>query len=297
MVDALAISDSVTCGEDVAGNLTRMISLAPEHCRGCADYHVTNAAVRLLDNAPWKHARTALLGALGPIFNELEVRGDAPVDVVVAGCADTAVLSTCVHAAWAVGDKFLRRVRFATFDQCRSPLILCAEYAAQNGLQVYTEALDLTEAPKVFPADVIVIHHLLPFVDEGRLNHLLQTLGSWLKPNGRLVIWHDVATEEDEEPNLVVKVSRIARIKAMVDDGSVTINEAKDRFFSRLDHYVGAISQDPPCLSELEPFKALISSAGLAIRSIDITPHNCPMRTRRYLMVIAGRTEPVADNS
>jgi hypothetical protein len=283
------IADPATCGEDVAGNLERMISIAPGHCPDCADYHITNAAVRLLDRAPWRRARPALLNALAPLLVEIGARGNAPIDVVIAGSADTAALSTCGHAAWAAGDGILGRTRFTVLDRCRSPLVICDVYGAGNGLTVHTEALDLTSTAKVFSADIIVVHHLLPFVAEDQVAGLLRRLGGWLKEGGRLVLWHDVAPREDEGPNRRVKAARIAEIKARVGKGAIAITEPADVFFARLDKYVGTISEDPSSLAELESVKDLIASAGFAIRSLDVSPHTCPSRARRYLMIVAER--------
>jgi hypothetical protein len=288
-VSVAGIADPATCGEDVAGNLRRMISIAPAHCPDCADYHITNAAVRLLDRAPWKRARPALLDALAPLLAEVGARGSAPIDVVIAGSADTAVLSTSGHAAWAAGDGIFRRTRFTVLDRCPSPLVLCDDYGARNGLRVHTEAVDLTSTAKAFPADIIVVHHLLPFVAEDQVAGLLRRLGGWLKEGGRLVLWHDVAPRGDEEANRRVKAARIAEIKARVGEGDIAISEPADVLFARLDKYVGAISEDPSSLAELESVKDLIASTGLAIRSLDVSPHSCPSRARRYLMIVAER--------
>ena len=83
-----------------------------------------------------------------------------------------------------------------------------------------------------------------------------------------------------------MKTSRVAELKARVRSGDISIAEPVERFFSRLDRYLGATSDDPLCLSDLELLKPLIERAGLRIVSIDNQPHSCPSRQRRYLMIV-----------
>ena len=80
----------------------------------------------------------------------------------------------------------LRRARFTVLDRCPSPLLLCEAYAAQNGLRILAETADLTTTSRAFPANLIVVHHLLPFLPEAEIPGALERLRSWLKENGRV---------------------------------------------------------------------------------------------------------------
>ena len=287
------LSDPVACGEELARNLKRMIAVAPEYCDGCADYHIANATLRLLDNAPWKRGgRKALVDAVRPVFADLAARNVDRIDVVVAACADTAVLSSCAHAAWCEGETSINRVHFTVLDRCRTPLAVCEDYAVQHDLRVKTAAIDLSETRCEFPADIIVIHNLLPFVTIDRQVRLLQTLGSWLKDGGRVVLWQLVIPPDDRDRDIAIRVERVAIMKAMVEEGRIEINEPKEAFFRRIEPYADDNRPGQPRSSSTTALRELIASAGLEVCSIKELPHNCPLRTKLYVMVIAGRPSP-----
>ena len=47
------LGDHVTCGEDIARNVTQTISFAPQYCDFCADYHIVNTLKRLSGLMSW----------------------------------------------------------------------------------------------------------------------------------------------------------------------------------------------------------------------------------------------------
>ncbi len=287
------LADPVACGEDLARNLKQMIAIAPRHCDTCADYHIANATHRLLDNAPWKRGgRKTLVDTVRPILAELAARKADPVDVVVAGSADTAVLSSCAHAAWLESESFLDRVRFTVLDRCRTPLIVCEDYAALHGLEVTTNALDLSQTSRKFPANLIILHNLLPFVSVDRQVGLLQTLGGWLREGGRVVLWQLVIPPDDRERDVLTRVKRVQAMKAMVEDGTIEINEPKATFFGRIEQYADDNRPGQPRSPDTVSLKKLIASAGLEMHSIEELPHNCPLRSKLYVMIVAGRPSP-----
>ncbi len=206
------LADAATCGEDLARNVRQAIAIAPETCPGCADYHITSTLKRLIGKTVWERgARKALLDTLRPVFAELAARDTERIDVVIAACADTAVLSTCAHAAWLAGETILSRTHFAVVDRCRTPLVLCQDYGDQHGLQVGTEVVELLEPSRDFPADLIVLHNLLPFVPEDLQAGLLATFGRWLKTDGRLVIWNPVLAPDDRDGSHSTRAAAVRR--------------------------------------------------------------------------------------
>ncbi len=122
-------------------------------------------------------------------------------------------------------------------DQRRTSLAICEDYAVQHGLQVKTIAVDLNETRSEFPADMIVIHNLLPFVAVDRQVSLLRTLGSWLKDGGRVVLWQLVIPPDDRDRDVATRVNRVAIMKAMVEHGRIDINAPKETFFGRIEQY------------------------------------------------------------
>jgi len=285
-----SLSNPESCGEDLEENLNRTIAMAPSHCAGCADYHIANATVRLLDNAPWRRgAGKALLEALQPIFTRLKAGNTNPIDVVAAACADTAVLSACAHAAWIEDPQMLKRIRHTVIDRCPTPLALCEEFAARHDLQIRTNRVDLSNTERTFPADLIVLHNLLPFIPQDRHVGMLRQLGSWLKSGGRMVLWQLVIPPEDRDGDVLTRIKRVADMKAMVESGRITISETKETFFARLDRYADDNRPGQPRSPDTAALRSLIASAGLEISSIEEFPHNCPHRSKLYVMIVAGR--------
>jgi hypothetical protein len=288
---APGLTDAETCGEDLPHNLKRMITIAPASCAGCSDYHIFNAAKRLSGHTPWSHgARGYLFDMLAPLFAELSERAEDRFDVVVAACADTAILSTCAHAVWRQHEGLLSRVRFTVLDRCRSPLVLCEEYAARHGLEVRTEAVDLLDTSASFPADLIVLHNFLPFVPMEQHALLMKTLHGWLKPNGNLFMWNTVLAAEDHEAIALRWKAQIAAVKSMIEAGTIEINEPKEVLFARLDRNVADTRPGMRRCADIESMKELIASAGLRTKSIEEISKTRRERGTSYIRVVAGRS-------
>jgi hypothetical protein len=262
-------ADPTICGEDLRGNLKRAISFAPDHCAGCADYHIVSTLKRITGHMLFERGgRPALIDALRSIFGGMTTT-DGDFDVVVAACADTGVLSTCAHAAWAAGEGWLARSRFTVLDRCRTPLMLCEEYASRNGLTVRTEVVDLLETTREFPADLILVHNFLPFVPADRHHDLLRRLGSWLKPDGRVVIWQPVLPAGDRERFHLRQKKQVGDIVAAIESGTIDINEPKEALVARVERNVMQVGPAMMNMMDPESLKALIGSAGFDLRSFD----------------------------
>lgn len=262
-------ADPTICGEDLRGNLKRAISFAPENCVGCADYHIVSALKRITGHTLFERGgRPALLEALRSIFGAMTTpTGD--FDVVIAACADTGVLSTCAHAAWAAGKGWLGRSRFTVLDRCRTPLMLCEEYAGRNGLTVRTNVVDLLETTREFPADLILVHNFLPFVPADRHRDLLRRLGRWLKPGGRVVIWQPVLPAGDRDRFHQRQKKQVGDIAAAIEGGTIEINEPKETLIARLERNVMQVGPAMQNIMDAAALKALIGSVGFDLRSFD----------------------------
>jgi hypothetical protein len=262
-------ADPAICGEDLKGNLKRAISFAPENCDGCADYHIVSTLKRLTGHTLFERGgRPALLEALRSIFSGMRPTADG-FDVVVTACADTGVLSTCSHAAWAAGEEWLARSRFTVLDRCRTPLMLCEEYASRNGLKVRTEVVDLLETSRDFPADLILVHNFLPFVPADRHHDLLRRLGRWLKPDGCVVIWQPVLPAGDRDRFHQRQKKQVSDIAAVIESGTIEINEPKETLVARLERNVMQVGPAMQNIMDAASLKALIGSVGFDLRSFD----------------------------
>ena len=284
-----SIADPLTCGEDVAGDLRRMVEIAPHLCPGCDDYHIFSLAKRLAGHDIWEvNSRQTLAKRLEPLLAEAAARHPESPDAVVATCANTAVLATVVHATWRIGESLFRRYRYTAVDRCRSPLILCEEYGGRHGLRVKTDAADLLATRKRFPADIIVLHNFLSFISGDQHSGLLRRLASWLKPGGTIVIWNMLAPNDDQEALAARWRRQIADVKAGIEQGTIEITEAKETFLARLDGNVFGTRPSAQGFADAASLTKLLTAAGLAARSVEEISQIRRGRVSRYAMVVAG---------
>jgi hypothetical protein len=196
------ILDPARCGEDLFGNLRLAAAIAPSLCRGCADYHIRCTAHRAAGETMGVEMDRPPLVAL--LKEEIAARLDAApagadIDIVIAGSADTGVLSTVAHAAALLGPESLARCRFTVLDLCPTPLRLCRAYAGRHGIRLATEAVDLLAPHRSFAADILVLHSLFRFLPTSAQEGVLAGLASWLKPGGALVFSHRIKSLEAAE--------------------------------------------------------------------------------------------------
>ena len=147
--------------------------------------------------------------------------------------------------------------------------MLCEEYGSQNGLKVETEVLDLLETTKDFPADLIVVHNFLPFVPQDRHVDLLQRLGRWLKPGGRILVWQPVLPAGDRSRFHLRQKKQVVDMKAMIENETIEINEPKERLIARLERNVDRVGPAMQNIMDAASLKGLIASAGFDLRSFE----------------------------
>jgi hypothetical protein len=283
------LADPDLCGEDLSGNLLQMISVAPAACAGCSDYHIFNAAKRLSGHTPWSHGgRTGLTEMLGPLLRERAANDKEDIDIVIAACADTAVLSTCAYAVSCERGALLERTRFTVLDRCPSPLALCEAFASRHGLRLRTAVVDLLETADVSPADILILHNFLPFIAIEEHRPLLTRLGRWLKEGGRLLMWNTVLPPEDHDRIALRWKEQIAGVKSLVEDGTIGINEPKEVFFARLDRNVLDPRPGMPGCADVDTVRALVNASGLKIDVVEKIART-PGRGTAYIKVLAAR--------
>ena len=263
-----SLADPQTCGEDLSANLREVSAIATAHCPGCGDYHIAHCAKRLTGRSVWPHGgRESLLNTLRPIVDGLAARNSAPVDIVVAACADTAVVSTAAHTVYRAGPAFLDRSRFFVADRCPTPLRLCENYGLRHGLAIGTEAMDLTGQCREVPADLILLHNFLSYVPEESHAKLLQNLSSWLKPGARIVIWNNLVTDANRDLFHLFLRMQIEDVKAMID--RIEIGESKESLIDRLERTFARARQSTHRVADTETVTALLATAGLDVLSTE----------------------------
>jgi hypothetical protein len=229
--------DSATYGEDLAGNLERVLKIAPRHCADCTDYHIRCVAHRATgERFGIDLDRGELVAATQAVISR-GLSSRPRLDIVIAGSADTGVLATVAHAAARLGEEALRRCRFTVLDLCPTPLLLCRHFAAGHGLDFRSATVDLTAPMQKHPADVVVTHSVFRFIDRSLQPGVLEELGSWLKPGGSIVFSNRIKTQsgEEERADTANRGARNERFAALTASGALQVADRRDEIMLRLD--------------------------------------------------------------
>lgn len=297
MASGNALSDPATYGEDLPGNLRRVLEIAPRHCVGCADYHIRSCAHRATgERFGIDTDRDALVAVLEELFGRGLSR-QPRLDIVIAGSADTGVFATVAHAVARLGDEALRRCHFTVLDLCPTPLLLCQHFAEEHGLDFSYAAVDLTAPGRKFPADIIVMHSVFRFIDRSVQPAVLAELGSWLKPGGSVVFSNRIksASREESEADLASRGARNERFAAMTAQGELDVADGREEIMVRLDRSLHDHESRAGEFRTVGDLKTLLETASLALARFDEVEWAVGGNGRPYYMrkrVIAVLTSP-----
>lgn len=182
------LTDSESFGEDLAANLDSVNELAEKYCDSCKGYHVLHVAKRLLPlTGSLSLDRHEIAATVRKLAEEQRVSTRLPLEVVIAGCADTGLLASAAHGIALTGKPALSQTRFTVIDRCRTPLELCLRFARTHDLNIETEIAEIVDdmAPRV--ADLVLVHSLFRFLPQPSHVDVLRKIGRWLRPGGRIV--------------------------------------------------------------------------------------------------------------
>lgn len=288
------LSDPGSCGEDHGYNLSRVTEIARLHCGDCEQYHVTTPLNRLVGQSGWNGKARKILIEFSQQFL-IERRPVASrIDIVIAGAADTSILASCAHAASVAGPD-LTNLHFTVLDKCETPLVLCRDFAQIHQLQLVASAVDLTKTAKSYPADLIVMHNTLSFLPPSDRITTLRECVKWLKPDGRLVLWVSLSQETSSQ-----KVQRSievgSRIRAMLEAGTLAINEPLAQFTDRLDALVDVPRANPYDFASMADFKHLLAGTKLPIVSIDTFDQSKPQSSQSQTSHVLAVLGPPSSN-
>lgn len=263
------VMDPETFGEDLSYASQRALDLAPIHCNACATYHMFYPIKRHLSTVAGIPDRKQLVAKVGGLLADSARKDGGPIDVVVGGAADSGVLAVCAHAAHLSLGEESSRVRFTVLDRCPTPLALCRDYALRNDIVVDVHAVDLVSTTRIFPADVIVHHSLLSFVESSKHESTLQKFARWLKPRGRIVFSTEVRSPSARDKYKARRSQRAAQIRAGVETGALVVNEPLEVFYARL---ASVEAQTSPHIFDFESadhVRDLFVRTGLTVLSND----------------------------
>ncbi|MGE0004540.1 MAG: hypothetical protein AB7S92_03005 [Parvibaculaceae bacterium] len=258
--------DPASCGEDLLHNAARFGELAPLHCSGCADYHIRSAVHRCAGPPKSVFDRPELIQIIRKAIAEVLGRKEGAIEIVMPGCADTAVLATAAHAAATLGSEALGRCRFRVLDRCRTPLTVCAEFAVRHGLDFRAHHSDLASASLPMHADLIVVHSLFRFIPHADQVRLLDRLGDWLSPGGRLVFSNRILLDDRRAESEAEARKRTAANKAALEalaKGILRMSETAEALGERLERAKHDSRERPGEFRSLAEVRALFRKSRL----------------------------------
>ena len=295
---APSLVDPLTCGEDLLQNAARISELSPDHCIGCADYHIRSAAHRC---APIPKGigfdRPELVKLVKEILAEKAATAGS-IEILIPGSADSGILATAAHAAAMLGQAVLDHCRFTVIDRCPTPLILCREFGARHHIAVDTVQGDLVTTPRRFEADLILVHSVFRFMKRANQVKFLNKLGSWLNATGRLIISNRLRLDEalETESEFRKRTAANLAIKESLAAGVLATRESPQIVLERLGRAMLDGEGRSGEFQSLEDVRALIAQSQLQELSlkqlswsVEISPGNSFMRHRAHAVLCRRR--------
>lgn len=193
--------------EGLRGTVLRAFELAHQLCADCQRYHALRPYLRLSGEQRGVDHDWAVME---PLLAELIAAGRRRV--LIVGSGDTGITSLVLSAARGAP------LAVTVIDRCATPLVLIHEMAARHGRQVRTLQQDLRQIELPGAFDLVVGHHVIPFLPPAGRLALLEGSRRALAPGGRLVMalrdrqWRGTreqrygATEAERAQGFVAKV-------------------------------------------------------------------------------------------
>jgi hypothetical protein len=175
--------------EDIEGNLRLVEELAPTHCIACGGYHLSRARKRLRPDHVDMLDRSHIIGLVREHALRWLAASTGNLHLLIAGNADTNLLSTCAEALSEI-DPGLGRLRCTAIDSCQTPLEVCKAYAHRHAIDLRTERVDMTDPKADFAANLILVHSLLRFAPVDSHLGIMRRLASWLQDDGAIIFSH-----------------------------------------------------------------------------------------------------------
>ncbi|MDO8352913.1 MAG: class I SAM-dependent methyltransferase [Aestuariivirga sp.] len=212
--------------EDLAENLRLTEELAPLHCTDCDGYHLERAHKRYAAGLSQPLDQPELTN----IIHDILAKHFDRTSILIAGSADTNLLSICCMAAERIRPGTARRIEFTVVDKCETPLQLCEAFARHNHLHLATRVLNLSEGGLNIEADIILAHSLLRFMPEERHRQTMESFRRCLKPGGTLVYSQRLFSRKQERGYNKSEYSKAEDLERLFKEA-----ELSTRFFQQID--------------------------------------------------------------
>ncbi|MBG1231813.1 class I SAM-dependent methyltransferase [Aestuariivirga litoralis] len=263
------LRDPDSFGEDLFAIANRAAELAPIYCQGCASYHWRIPAQRALGVIESLGVdRYKLVSEVREILGPRYLTADE-ISIVLAGSADTGLLATLAHAVASLSADAVRRTTFLVMDLCATPLHLCMEFAAQQGLVCDVRQGNLLNLSIEQPVDLVVMHGILRFFQLNERTMVVRNATSWLKPQGRIMISNSFEAMSDRESAQKRRDKELTqqRLADAVEQGLLKSPSAMEGFAAEMRHSVKVSMQRDRIFLTLSDLINLAGNAGLIVQN------------------------------
>jgi hypothetical protein len=280
--------------EDLSGNLARVSEIARRHCQGCADYHVGFVARRLVRHRTGTSNDRYIFAQLTAERLAKSATAEGPIDVLIAGSADSGLAAIVAKAAMTVGYDVFNRVRMTVIDRCNTPLELVRSYALSAGIATTVVQIDLLQSTRRFDADLICVHSLFRHIERKRHSEILGRMAQWLKPGGEIVFSSRVGVEgrdvrfarSQEESAVLSLTTTLAGLSLSESTASLAARMERDWEGAR---YVGEYES-------LDALNETFREAGLALVHQQIKPSKRGSGRKSITLAVLERAFPLSSS-
>jgi len=280
--------------EDNSGNLRICLAMAPRFCLACGDFHLAVAVRRSMNSKEKSGIDIDREHFVQMLAEALKLRRDwrAPLTVLIAGAADTAILKLILDAAMRVGgEAFARLLDLTVIDLCETPLEMCRVFAARHDLFVVTERADIGSFEPARRYGLVVMHGVLPFFPVERRLDYMSHIVKWLDREGLLVSSSQIA-ESNQSESVDDEVARHrATLETFLAAEASDVVVDRDAMFARLHRAAKIRGSYPRVFDDVVALQSFYSKAGLTLlnRHVVATGETDTSRSYTHRAVILGK--------
>lgn len=246
--------------EDLPALARLAYRVSATECKHCRNYHVY-----------WPYLRSIGANGGGPEADwDLQVETLAAlagershVRWLLAGSADSGLLAL---VAATMGLRPAATYDVTVIDRCATPLALCRAYADDHGIDLATKVDDLQSFEGGGAFDVVLMHRTMGFIPQRLWARFLTRAGSWLAPQGRLVLTLSLDRPDQApqwRPNASVIAWRTMRVRDAIASGELDPPEDAEVFVGRFDRRRDESAT--PSAHRFEDYDDALAAAGLTL--------------------------------
>jgi len=232
--------------------------LALRYCGSCQNYHFLWPYLRLIGTP----------GRAGDSQGFLESALAEPTSndqwrVLIAGCADTGLLSVVARAT--TGD---RQAGITVLDRCRTPLELCRDFAERWALPLETLHVDLVDLSVDPRFDIVLAHTTLTFIVPERRLEAMTRLRRALRPGGKLILRFRTRGDVEAAHLSTYRSTVPSRLIEQLDSMRLPLPESREALQRRVETYAAERHAREASEPEYAEVEKLLDRAGFDIEAI-----------------------------